>query len=216
MAGNLPINSGVELKMVWGLSGNPHALNILHFTQPAGTTHTQARADSIASAVRTALTGSGVLPLTSALYSLLRVESRQMTNDSDPWFTGSGAAVPGTSAGKPLPAATSFVVTLKTGLRGRSYNGRVYLAGWADNANDAAGGATAATKTAAEAFITQISIGVQPAPLGLQMCVLSRFTTNKLTSTVEERNPPIMTPVTLAVANDLRWDSQRRRAVPGI
>jgi len=177
---------------------------------------TQSRADSISTVVKGAFTTS-LLPAqlhTSA--ALNRVEVRSMTANSDPWFVGAGAPVPGTATGKPLPSATALVVTLKTGLRGRSYNGRYYQWGYTEDANDAAGGATAAAAANTVAFVSAINTAMQGAPRAWNICVLSRWTRPLIGPPSVERQPPIVTPVTSIHTKDLRWDVQRRRAVPGI
>jgi hypothetical protein len=216
MAGNLPVTNGVEVKLVWTATGVPWALNILHFTNSTGTSMTQSRADSISTVVKSAFTTS-LLPAqlhTSA--ALNRVEVRSMTANSDPWFVGAGAAVPGTATGKPLPSATALVVTLKTGLRGRSYNGRYYQWGWGEIANDTAGGATAAAANSLGGFINTMRTNLSGAPSSLSMAILSRYTTPPGQTASIERNPPILTPVTAEVLLDSRWDTQRRRAIPGV
>jgi hypothetical protein len=218
MAGNLPLQNGLEMKIVWHAGANPHALNILHFNNGGGVID-QARANLIDTNVKLAFTSPGLVGMFYTGLSLHHVEVRSMTNNSDPWWIGSGAPVPGTGAGNPLPAATAFVVSLATGLRGRSYNGRVYLAGWTEDANDAAGGITAAGSAAAVAFIDSVRAYMAGAPQLSVLGVLSRFTTppgSPPGTPATERIPPILTPVTLVRSRDLRWDVQRRRATPGI
>lgn len=218
MAGNLPVPQGAEVKLVWAFNGTPYALNILHFTHDIGAAMTQAKADAIAALVRAAFPASQLAAHVHTGVTLLRVESRHMDSNTDPWFVGSGGPTPGTGAGNPLPAATAFVVTLKTGLRGRSYNGRVYTWGWTEDANDVAGGITAAGSTAATTFVLSIQ-GNMSSAQQLTMGVLSRWTTPPTAppnTPPTERTPPLITPVTAVVALDSRWDVQRRRAIPGI
>lgn len=216
MAGNLPVTNGTELKLVWTLSGVPYALNILHAIHPVGQTHTQAIANSIDTAVKSALTASALPAQLANTVALLRVSSRNMDSLSDPWFDGSAAALPGTAAGKPLPAANCLVVTNRTGLRGRSYNGRTYLTGFAEIANDSSGGATTAAATAASSFLNAIRTGVLGAPMNLTLGVLSRYWTPPGTTETVERVTPLINTITGSFMLDQRWDVQRRRAIPGI
>jgi hypothetical protein len=218
MAGNLPVPLGAEVKLVWAWQGVPYALNILHFAHDIGAIHNQAKADAIATFMASTLGTSGLASLLATGVSLLRTESRHMDSNSDPWFIGAAAAVPGTSAGNPLPAATAFVVTLKTGLRGRSFNGRVYLWGYTEDANDAAGGITSAARDISVGFLNGI-FGGMAAQQQWDMAVLSRWTTPPTAppnTPPTERTPPLLTPVSQAVALDQRWDVQRRRAIAGI
>lgn len=219
MAGNLPVPQGLETKVVWTLAGQPFALNIVHFRNAQSAALTQTLANQIDTFCKTAFTNSNLAPLFPTTVALLHVQSRSMIANSDPWFIGTGAAVPGTSAGKPLPAATALCITSKTGLRGRSYNGRIYLAGWAENANDTVGGATAAAAAAAVNWITNWAAAMNGGTPQFQQCVLSRFTTpagSPPNTPPTERNPPLLTTVTSNVALDQRWDTQRRRAHPGV
>jgi len=215
MAGNLPVPLGLEMKLTWTFNAQDWALNILHFRNPAGAVVTQAIADAAATSVRGQFSTSGLAAVVHTGFALSKVEIRSMVANSDPWFLGAGAAVPGTSTDNPLPAATSLVVTEYTGLRGRSYKGRVYLTGFTEAANDTVGGATPATAGAAASFILGIMGALAGATPSLVLCVLSRFTTTPPATTPVERTPPLLTTVTQVAANQ-RWDVQRRRAVPGI
>lgn len=218
MAGNLPVPQGLELRLIWQLSGQDSAVNILHFVHAVGTTHTQGRADTIATNVRTAFSSSGLNTFIHPTVSLARVESRQMDANSDPWFIGAGTAVVGTGTGDMLPPSTCFCVTLRTGLRGRSYNGRFYQWGYTEASNDTGGNCLAAAADATVGFIGAISSGLGGA-LALQMGVLSRWTTLPTAppnTPATERNPPIISLLSAAVRRDLRWDVQRRRSLPGI
>jgi hypothetical protein len=216
MAGNLPVPNGLEVKLTWSFNGQPFALNILHALNQGSTTITQAITNALDVAIKNAVTSTGHGGQLNTGVALASVELRSMNANSDPWFIGTAAPVAGTSAENPLPAATALVITLRTGLRGRSYNGRLYLFGFSELANDAAGGATALAAANGAAFVNAISTALQAPGLGAQMSVLSRFTTPPGTQVAVERNPPILTPVTAAIAKDQRWDVQRRRAIPGV
>lgn len=218
MAGNLPVPQGVEVKLVWGRAGVPTALNILHFSHTIGQTHSQTRADSIDTIYKTALAASGLGGKIASGVSLMRVESRHMDQNSDPWYIGAGAPVLGTSTDHILPMANAFVVTLRTGLRGRSYNGRVYLWGWTELANDANGQIDAASAEQARQFLLTSAANMS-STLQLTAGVLTRWTTppgSPPNTPPTERVPPIITPISSYQTADLRWDTQRRRAIPGV
>lgn len=215
VAGNLPVLNGVELKMVWTFSGVPQALNILHFNNAQGATITQSVANQVDTAVKSALTSSGHLASLHTGTALARCDIRSMTSNTDPWFLGAGAPVAGTSTGDPLPAATALVVTSVTGLRGRSFMGRTYLWGWAEGVNDAAGGVTVAAANAAAQFLTSVRTALAGQTPSFTQAILSRWTTPP-GGVVTERNPPILTTVVQNLCKDQRWDTQRRRAIPGI
>lgn len=218
MAGNLPVPQGVEVKLVWTLDGNPAALNILHFRNATGLAITQTKANSMSAVVKAAFTASALAGQITTRVALAEVHVRSMVANSDAWFIGVGAAVAGTSAANPLPAATSFVITLRTGQRGRSFNGKVYLWGYTEDANDALGGMTAAGANASNDFIGVTKNNMASAE-NMTLALLSRWTTpagSPPDAPPVERNPPILTDVTTNLFRDQRWDVQRRRAVPGI
>lgn len=216
MAGNLPVPQGVEVKLLWHLNGVPAAINVVHFANPQNTPVNQANTNAWDTAIKAAFTNSGQAPNTFTGVTLHHIEARSMASNSDPWFVSDGAPTPGTGAGNPLPAATSYVVSLRTGLRGRSFNGRFYVWGFTEDANDAAGGITTVASTGARNFVASIGTVLSGAPYLMVWSLLSRWTTPPGTGIAIERNPPVLTPITSAVARDLRWDVQRRRAIPGI
>lgn len=90
------------------------------------------------------------------------------------------------------------------------------MAGFSEGANDTLGGITAVASGHATAFIDGIRVGLVTGTPSLTLGVVSRFVTIPPATTAVERNPPIINGVTGIVAMDLRWDTQRRRAVPGI
>jgi len=215
MAGNFPAARGVEVKITWSFNGTPQAINILHFDNPSLAVMTQTIANNVGTAIRTAFTSSALVGQIHTGVTLSKVELRGMSAASNPWFTSTGAAVPGTAVGKPLPAATALVVSLKTGLRGRSYNGRTYIWGWAEGANDTGGGASLAAAAAASKFLDDMKVAIGGGTPALNLAVLSRFTTPPGGTAPVERPEPVVTPVASTPA-DQRWDVQRRRAVPGV
>lgn len=176
---------------------------------------TQARADAIDTMVKSQFTTHQHSLNIWTGVALANAAVRDMGSNTNPWYVGSGAAVAGASAGNPLPAATAAVVSLTTGLRGRSYNGRVYLWGFTEDSNDAAGGITPTAGTAARNFVAGIGTGMGSTAQA-PMAILSRFTTPPGAAAPIERTPPILTPVVGFLMKDNRWDVQRRRAVAGI
>jgi len=215
MAGNLPVTGGIEVKLTWTLNGTPSALNILHYLQAPVTPMTQARADAISVIHKTAFTSSSHTASIWTGVALATVSVRDMGDNTNPWYIGAGAAVPGASAANPLPAATAAVISIPTGKRGRSFNGRVYLWGFTEDANDVGGGIAAAAGTNAVAFISNATTSMSGSQQS-NLAVLSRFTTPPGATESIERVPPLLTVASGVVLRDSRWDVQRRRATPGI
>lgn len=218
MAGNLPVPLGVEIKIQWDAPTGPAALTILHATNTSSAEITQARTDAIDSAIKTAYTSSGLQGVVHTGVSLARASVRDMRDNANPWWVAANAVVPGTGVGKPLPAATCFCVSSTTAKRGRSFNGRTYLWGYVEGANDTNGGITAVARDASVLFLNTVRTSLAGSP-AVQLAILSRWTTppgSAPGSPPTERNPPILTPVVTYVAKDSRWDVQRRRSIPGI
>lgn len=120
------------------------------------------------------------------------------TETSGSYDVPPAAPVVGSNASEMMPPQMAIVATHATGLRGKSYRGRTYLAGWGEGSNTAAGQVaetTAATiEGAFDALRTDLA-GVTGGPFDLS--VLSR----KLL---------LATPIT-GTSVDSEWDRQDRR-----
>lgn len=110
--------------------------------------------------------------------------------------------VPGVGLGTPLPNNAALCATLRTDLRGRSYRGRQYLAGYQTTAM--ADAVTWITMIIADAITALGALKTAIDALGAVWVVVSHFT-NKVA-----RAQGLKTPIT-AVSVDAYIDSQRRR-----
>lgn len=217
-AGNLPVPQGVEIRWFYeDADGAGQAICVLHAKNTASAPIDQAAANSVAGVIRGAFTTSLYATHVVPDIRLGRVDVRDQSDLTRPAFAGTGAAVPGTSVvPTPLPAATAFVVSGFTGLRGASYRSRTYLWGFSTSAVDPAGGMSSAAAGHCLDFMEAIRTGLLGATPSLQVSVLSRFHKGPTDPVTVERNPPILTQITSYGLKDLRFDVQRRRAVPGI
>jgi len=101
----------------------------------------------------------------------------------------------GANTADPLPAGTALVLTHRTNLRGRSFRGRTYIAGWGEDMNTATGNPD---QTAITLFVSQwTQFRAALSPINWEFVVASYLTSQA-------------TPVVGTTA-DARWDSQRRR-----
>lgn len=216
MPGNLPVTRGLEIKIFWGLTTENQALTVLHANNVSGATVNDALATTIGSTLTAAFTSSGLAAQIVPTLGMNSVIIRDMGAATNPEFQGA-ASVRGTATNAtPLPANVSLCVTGRTGLRGKSFNSRTYLWGFSVAAVGTTGGISAATSTAAASFMNTVRTNLTALPNSMQLSVLSRFTTPPGATSAIERNPPILTQITTYVVRDGIWDSQRRRAVPGI
>jgi len=111
------------------------------------------------------------------------------------------AATPGTIADDLLPRQTCGIITLRTGLAGRKFRGRVYIPFPPENANDGAGQPTPAYLTLLDAIAT-LHDDIITFAVGLTTISLVPVVFHRLTGTYDQ----IFTAVTRP-----RWATQRRR-----
>lgn len=195
------------MRLIWSLGGQLYALNVLGVVNAGGIAITQALTNTIGTAIKSALTSSAHAASIHTTVALANIGLRDIRTANTAEFLDSGGAVAGTAAGDLLPPQTAFCITLRTAQAGRSFRGRVYLPGYGESVNTAAGALVGAGSSVA--FVVAIQAALVTSSLNLG--VLSR--PNAL------RVPPsagFITPVTSIVARDLVWDTQRRRAIPGI
>lgn len=130
--------------------------------------------------------------------------------------TSTTAPVVGSVATQAVTAATSMVVTLRTAVRGRSFRGRLYLAGFpvSQVATAQTWGATATTNAGANMSLLAGDIAILT-PVSALMCITSFYSGTD--ATIPGRRPvPIrrITPVATTITTflgDQRIGSQRRR-----
>lgn len=136
---------------------------------------------------------------------------RDMTDHTTPVFTGTGTAVPGTSASPAMPVNAAIVMTENVNVRGRGAKGRVYLGGWATNADAGAGLINDAVRLAINAFGTALASALSAQSLTPCVAYVQRQAYIGLTGTSHPIRPAARPPVTSYICQDLRWDTQRRR-----
>lgn len=199
-------NAG-QLRLIWALGGQLYALNVMGVVNSGSVAITQALTNTIGTAIKSSFTSSGLGSQVHTTVTLANVGLRDLRTANTAEFIDTGGAVAGTSAGDLLPPQVAICITLRTAQAGRSFRGRVYLPGFAEAENTAAG--IKSNLGNPVGFIT----GIQSALVAqsLNLGVLSRPRVAPLTPSAG-----FITPVTSIVARDAIWDTQRRRAVPGI
>lgn len=200
--------STFEVRIVWTNNGEDFAVNVLHYLVPPAAVGDAAAATDYAADVQAAWTASGAAAYVDTNVGIDRVGVRDIRVANQAMqeaVVGAG----GTSASDILPKGTALCVTTRTALAGRSFRGRIYQAGLAENANDANGNPVAACAAAVAAFWDDLR-SVQVSGNTWTMGVTSRVQ-NGVTL-----NPAVTNAVTSLLVRDLQWDSQRRRNVPGI
>lgn len=203
----LVVANAAQLRLIWALSGQLYALNVLGVVNSGAVAITQALANTLGTAIKAALTSSGHGATVSNVVGLASVGIRDIRSANTAEFLDTGAATMGTNVSDLLPPQTALVVTLRTAQAGRSFRGRVYLPGFGESANSTTGTITSTT------FCVDFVAAIQAALVSssLNLGVLSRPREAPLSPSAG-----FVTPVTSIVARDAVWDTQRRRAVPGI
>jgi hypothetical protein len=175
-------------------------------TAPSMATVAQALWSSISSAWSTNLA-----PLMSTATQFQQVFIRDMTAVTNAVFVGTGAAIPGTSASPAMPVNAAIVLTENVAQRGRGAKGRIYLGGFATNADVGNGLITAAAQTAINAFGTGLANAINAQSLTPCVAQVHRAQYQGVTGTVHAERQPSHVTVTSYTCQNLIWDTQRRR-----
>lgn len=202
----LVVPNAAQLRLIWALNGSLYALNVMGVVANA-VGITQTIANTVGAAVKTGFASSSQNAAVSIPVTLVNVGLRDLRTAGQPEFLDAGAAVAGTNPSDPLPPQVALVITLRTALVGQHYRGRVYLPGFGETTNTTSGAASSGSNGVT--FIGTIKSALQGS--GMDLGVISR--PNPLAT------PPwtgFVTTVTSIVCRDLVWDTQRRRAIPGI
>jgi hypothetical protein len=195
------------MRLIWSLSGQLYALNVLGVVNAGGVAITQALTNTVGAAIKAQFTSTGHVAAISTIVSLASVGLRDIRTASQPEFIDTGGAVAGTLAGDFLPPQVALCITLRTALAGPRFRGRVYLCGFGEATNTAVG--VINTTATSVNFVTGIKTALQASALDLG--VIHRPTSAPLAPSAG-----FITVVNSIVARDAVWDTQRRRAIPGI
>lgn len=141
----------------------------------------------------------------SGTTSLTKVRCTDLTSQYAPGVEyTTGLPVNGNLTGNGLPNNVSVSIKFNTGLRGRSYRGRIYALGLTDNAVN---GNTVQSAWASGAITALETLVSEHIPVGMNLVVVSKYH-NKT-----PRSAGVTTIVT-SFSIDMTPDSQRRR-LPG-
>lgn len=198
---SLVINNTVQVRLIWQQGSIDSAVNVLHGIKddPLGTID-QARADGVATNICNAMLTRPRGNINQN-WRLVRVGIRDLDQPNNPEFVGvPTTAYSGTSVAELLPLNVAACVTLRTAKAGASYRGRVYLSGWTEGSSNQGVMSTTAVSDAT-AIVDGMHEGLDAS--GFTMSVASRVL-------------GVSTPITSWVCRDQRWDTQRRRIIPGI
>lgn len=203
----LIVPNAAQMRLIWSLSGALYALNVLGVVNAGSVAITQALANTLGTAIKAAFASTSHNQAINDAVSLVNVGIRDIRSAGLPEFLDTGGAVAGVATGDVLPPQVAMVVTLRTAFVGQSFRGRVYTCGYDEAVNSPVGISTAVV-TAAN-FVAALKTALVNNSLDLG--VISRPRTDPANP-----SPGFITPVTSVVVRDAVWDTQRRRAIPGI
>lgn len=198
---SLVIANAVQVKVIWSRAGLRYAINVYGATGLGPTGVNQALANTVGANVKSLFTSSTLVSAIHNSVSLEKVAVRSIGAANQPEFEDAGAAVPGTAVGNFMPPQVCLCVTMRTALAGKEFRGRSYIGGFSVGSADANGASNAGAVTAVTAFVDGLRTGQFGAALTLS--VLSRKNL-------------VATPVTLVLSRTTTFETQRRRAIPGI
>jgi hypothetical protein len=209
--------NAIKVRIVWQLNGADYAVNVLWLRNPGATAVNVALCDLLRSNLGAALTSAGMLPLMPTTVQLGRIFIQDISNNTNAEVQSTIATShPGTSVSPVLPLQDALVATIRTAKVGKSFRGRIYTCGFATNAADPAGTATAATVAAVGALWSAYRTAING--LGVTHAVFSRPRPASIGP--GGINVPAyggaLTDSTQIVVRDSRWDTIRKRAKPGI
>lgn len=217
------VQDAVQLRLLWSINGEA-AINVLNFRAAPTVVVTQAFANTVGLAVKSAFDASWA-PRCATTVSLQNVGTRDLRTAATTEYRDTGAAHAGTGTGEALPSANAVVVTLRTAKSGKSFRGRVYLPGATETENDATGRQSTTLQNSAAAFVNDIATRLQAN--NLTFAVMSRPSeayeivktthhqdqtqTVKVLSKVVAKSGGLENVTTVQTRNTL-WETQRRRS----
>lgn len=216
IAGPVVIPNAMRIRLNWTLGNGKVAHNILYAQWTGSPTISTSLADTVKNGLvngGTWTTLAAFLVTTASLTSVTLQDARTAVAAE---FTSTVAATPGTGAGPQMPDEVAAVVTLRTGNRGPSGRGRIYIPGWITTGTIGAGGVIAATVvTALQNWATtnlKGTIDSTVGPLSLGLPGRAAYTSDRTGRQFPARAATTVTVTSCQVRNNT-WDSQRRRGL---
>jgi len=145
-----------------------------------------------------------IMPKLSSWAKFTQVSLRDLTSSSGIVYEYAGPPLPvsGGAMGQPLPSSVAVVVSLRTGLAGRSFRGRLFFGGFSEQQSDGnymGGNLPTQLKDALTEVIDAINTADR------RVVIVSRYTQN------QPRSTGIVTPVVSVLARTVRLATQRKR-----
>lgn len=211
IAGPASVPGVVEVAIVFQLPNTKRSIIKFHGSYTTPPSNMQTLATNLLTSLQSSWS-SNLAPLCYPQTFFQQVQVRDMSSFTNPISVATATTTPGTSASPAMPPGASIVLTENVAIRGKGVKGRMYLPGWATNADAGAGQITTAAQTAVNAFGTSIASALSAQSLSPCVAQVARQQYAGITGTVHPARPAGHIAVTSYVCQDLLWDQQRRRA----
>ena len=189
----------IQVVARYTLSGWDDQINVFNLQNGNVTPLPSGDATAIASAFEDWFTAhAGAV---SDQYTLAELTIRDMADASAPGYVFS-VGISGTDAAALLPPGTALVMTLNTGLSGRSFRGRVFLGGFCEDNNDVNGRLDTGAQATIEGNFGDLVAAL--VALDFPLSVVSKV------SGGVDRPSAVVTNVATFQCNT-EWDRQKRR-----
>lgn len=196
-----PVPNAAEVAIKATLFGQ-EVVNTLWATKTPGSPFTTTDLGELATAVALAW-DAGMLQHLSVDYKFVNVTATDKSVDGGLFAISFGdSSVSGGVGSGSLPGGSAFAVKWLTGHTGRSYRGRMFIAGLPESmvsGNEVTSDWALAVRSSANSLLTAV-LGADWVPV-----IVSRRNDGA------ERTTPLTTPITIADYTDRAIDSQRRR-----
>lgn len=175
---------------------------------------------AIVSAVQAALVASYNANIASFQPTTIAFFGCDMRDLRPPGTNAIVTAVPatgtaGTSVAPLLPHGVAAVLTKRTARAGQAFRGRMYIPGWAQNADTGDGVITGTLVTALGVFATGILGALSGSAMVPGLAQPARQAYTGITGTSHPARPASVVPLTALILRNNAWDSQRRRGSSG-
>lgn len=207
----MPVNPIVtdvaEVRVHLSIDGTEEAMNVLNFN--VGATPTDADLQALIDAVANAYADK-LQPFWSDKVVMDDVVATFLGEEDGSRVYGDSTTT-GALTTAPLPYQTALVVSWKTATRGKSYQGRTYLAGFTEANSDGANPDDALIGGVLDWCADIMAIGT--GPLASPLTIVSRYEPNPTPPPSSVPRATNLTTTVTAYRVDRVWKTQRRRAL---
>lgn len=203
-----------QVLISWGLPGGKTGHNVLYGRSVGTPQPSVSQAQAIFSGLTTGAQWTALATHMVSSTQLLSVTLTSVHTAGLPSFVSTGSAVSGSdAASQALPSEVALVVTLRTGGRGPSNRGRMYITGFSATQLAAGNVALASLVTDLAAWANNIKSVLSSQGLTWVIANPERAAYVGSTGTDHPARPAGSVDVVSAIVRDNHWDSQRRRGL---